>query len=56
MTVFEELKRRGLIAQTVSYTHLTHEHDMVKYFGGRTVNIEEGRVVFDDYIGGAYEG
>ena len=35
---------------------VTHEHDMVKYFGGRTINIEEGRVVFDDYIGGAYEG
>ena len=35
---------------------VTHEHDMVKYFGGRTINIEEGSVVFDDYIGGAYEG
>ena len=34
---------------------VTHEHDMVKYFGGRTINIEDGLVVFDDYIGGAYE-
>ena len=34
---------------------VTHEHDMVKYFGGRTINIADGLVVFDDYIGGAYE-
>ena len=32
---------------------VTHEHEMVKYFGGRTINIEDGVVVFDDYIGGA---
>ena len=35
---------------------VTHEHEMVKYFGGRTINIEDGAVVFDHYIGGAYEG
>ena len=29
---------------------VTHEHEMVKYFGGRTINIEDGAVVFDDYI------
>ena len=34
---------------------VTHEHEMVKYFGGRTINIENGGVVFDDYIGGANE-
>ncbi len=34
---------------------VTHEHEMVKYFGGRTINIEDGLVVFDDYIGGAHE-
>ena len=34
---------------------VTHEHEMVKYFGGRTINIENGVVVFDDYIGGANE-
>ncbi len=34
---------------------VTHEHDMVKYFGGRTINIEEGQVVFDDVVGGSYE-
>ncbi len=31
---------------------VTHEHEMVKYFGGRTINIEDGAVVFDDYITG----
>ena len=25
---------------------VTHEHDMVKYFGGRTIEIEGGRIVF----------
>ena len=35
---------------------VTHQHEMVKFFGGRTINIEEGRVVFDDYIiGGSNE-
>ena len=34
---------------------VTHEHEMVKYFGGRTINIENGVVVFDDYIGGVNE-
>jgi len=34
---------------------VTHEHDMVKYFGGRTINIEEGQVVFDGMVGGSYE-
>lgn len=29
---------------------VTHAHDLVKYFGGRTVNIESGQIVFDDYI------
>ena len=31
---------------------VTHEHDIVRYFGGRTISIEHGEVVFDDYIGG----
>ncbi len=34
---------------------VTHEHEMVKYFGGRTINIEDGEVVFDGIIGGAHE-
>ncbi len=31
---------------------VTHEHDMVKYFGGRTIEIEGGKVVFDRVIKG----
>ncbi|MCH5193313.1 MAG: cell division ATP-binding protein FtsE [Oscillospiraceae bacterium] len=30
---------------------VTHEHDLVRQFGGRTINIEKGRITFDDYIG-----
>lgn len=29
---------------------VTHEQDMVRYFGGRTVTIDNGTVVFDDVI------
>lgn len=35
---------------------VTHEHDIVRYFGGRTINIEDGVITFDDYIGGQNEG
>lgn len=35
---------------------VTHEHDIVRHFGGRTVSIEHGKVVFDEYIGGNHEG
>lgn len=34
---------------------VTHEHDIVKHFGGRTINIEHGTITFDDYIGGKDE-
>ncbi len=30
---------------------VTHEHELVRQFGGRTINIENGRITFDDYIG-----
>lgn len=29
---------------------VTHEHEIVQEFGGRTVTIQDGRVVFDDII------
>ena len=32
---------------------VTHEHDLVKYFGGRINNIENGSITFDENIGGA---
>ncbi len=31
---------------------VTHEHDMVRHFGGRIINIDSGEVVFDEMIGG----
>lgn len=32
---------------------VTHEHDLVKYFGGRIISIENGSITFDENIGGA---
>ncbi len=34
---------------------VTHEHDLVKHFGGRIINIEDGSITFDDNIGGSDE-
>ncbi len=35
---------------------VTHEHDLVQYFGGRIINLSKGSIAFDDYIGGEDEG
>ncbi len=35
---------------------VTHEHDLVRQFGGRVVTIQSGKIVFDDVIGGSHEG
>lgn len=32
---------------------VTHEHDLVRHFGGRIINIIEGEIVFDEVILGA---
>ncbi len=29
---------------------VTHEHELVKHFGGRTITMKDGEIVFDDYI------
>ena len=34
---------------------VTNEHDLVKYFGGRIINLDEGSITFDDNIGGQDE-
>ncbi|MCL2078064.1 MAG: cell division ATP-binding protein FtsE [Oscillospiraceae bacterium] len=34
---------------------VTHEHDLVKYFGGRIISLRKGNIDFDDYIGGNNE-
>ncbi len=31
---------------------VTHEHDLVRYFGGRIININKGEIAFDEVIGG----
>ena len=31
---------------------VTHEHDLVRHFGGRIINITEGEIVFDEVITG----
>ena len=31
---------------------VTHEHDLVRHFGGRIINIDAGEIVFDEVIGG----
>ena len=32
---------------------VTHAHEMVRHFGGRIINIDQGEVVFDEVIEGA---
>lgn len=34
---------------------VTHEHDLVRHFGGRIININAGSIVFDEVIGGIDE-
>ena len=34
---------------------VTHEHYLVKHFGGRIINIQDGSITFDDNIGGSDE-
>lgn len=46
---------KGVNALGTTILMVTHEHDIVRYFGGRTISIEEGTIVFDDYIGGQHE-
>lgn len=31
---------------------VTHEHKLVRHFGGRIINIESGQIAFDEVIGG----
>ena len=34
---------------------ITHEHELVRYFGGRIINIDNGSITFDETIGGTDE-
>ena len=46
---------KGINACGTTVVMVTHQHDLVKYFGGRIININTGAVVFDEVIGGADE-
>lgn len=37
-------------AQGTTVLMVTHEHDLVREFGGRTITLKDGSIVFDDYI------
>ena len=34
---------------------VTHEHNLVRYFGGRVINLDGGKIVFDEEVGGNNE-
>lgn len=40
----------------VTILMVTHEHELVRAFGGRTISIEDGMVAFDGYVGGQNDG
>ena len=48
--LLREINKRGTTVLMV-----THEHDLVKHFGGRIINIDEGSIAFDSVIGGYNE-
>lgn len=43
---------KGINACGTTILMVTHEHDLVRHFGGRIINIDSGSVIFDDVIGG----
>ncbi len=52
--IVELLKDINRVAGT-TIIMVTHEHDLVKHFGGRIINLESGSVTFDENIGGQDE-
>lgn len=51
--IIELLKQINRSGTTVIM--VTHEHDLVRYFGGRIINLENGSITFDENIGGTDE-
>ena len=43
---------KGINDQGTTILMVTHEHDLVRHFGGRIINITEGEIVFDEVISG----
>ncbi|MCR5109738.1 MAG: cell division ATP-binding protein FtsE [Ruminococcus sp.] len=46
---------KGINDQGTTILMVTHEHDLVRHFGGRIINISEGRIAYDDVITGLGE-
>lgn len=46
---------KGINACGTTILMVTHEHDLVRHFGGRIINITQGEIVFDEILGGADE-
>lgn len=44
---------KGINDQGTTILMVTHEHDLVRYFGGRIINITDGEIVFDEVLLGA---
>ncbi len=44
---------KGINDQGTTILMVTHEHDLVRHFGGRIINITEGEIVFDEVLLGA---
>ncbi len=44
---------KGINDQGTTILMVTHEHDLVRHFGGRIINITDGEIVFDEVILGA---
>ena len=34
---------------------VTHDHELVRHFGGRIININSGSIIFDEMVGGNHE-
>ena len=49
--LLKEINRTG-----VTVLMVTHEHELVKHFGGRTISIEDGNVAFDGNVRQGNEG
>ncbi len=44
---------KGINDQGTTILMVTHEHDLVRHFGGRIINITNGEVVYDEVIAGS---
>ena len=43
---------KGINDQGTTILMVTHEHDLVRHFGGRIININDGPIVFDEIVAG----